>query len=409
MSVKKIILQGVFYTGIAKYSNIVVSIIIGAILARLLSPEEFGVVAIVTVFVTFFQLLSDFGIGPAIVQNQNLNKNDVKSLFTVMILVGFTMSLLFFLSADIIAEFYDNIELIKITQLLSISVFFYSVQVVPLALIQKELKFRELGVISFSVQTFTGIIAVFLAFKDFSYYSLIIKSIIESSVLFLIYLSITKPGFTIRISITSIKKVFRFSIYQFLFNFINYFSRNSDNILIGKYLSSSSLGYYDKSYRLMLLPVQNLTHVITPVLMPVLSKYGDDKERVLISYLKVVRILALIGFPLSIFLFFNANEVILILYGDQWKESVIVFRYLALSIGIQMVLSSTGAIFQSLNRTDLLFFSGVLSSIMMVSGILYGILVTNSLSGVAVGLLVAFIINFFQGFYFLIKKLLAKK
>ena len=133
-----------------------------------------------------------------------------------------------------------------------------------------------------------------------------------------------------------------------MFNFINYFSRNADNILIGKFFSSSALGYYDKSYRLMMVPVQNLTHVITPVLMPVLSKFQDDKRMVVDAYSKVTKLLATIGFPLSVFLYFSASEIIYILYGAQWEQSIPIFKLLALTVGIQVVLSSTGSIFKPL-------------------------------------------------------------
>jgi teichuronic acid exporter len=199
------------------------------------------------------------------------------------------------------------------------------------------------------------------------------------------------------------KRIIRFSSFQFMFNIINYFSRNLDNILIGKFLGPAELGCYDKSYRLMTLPVQNLTHVITPVLMPVLSKYQDDKSTIYNTYLKVVNLLAVIGFPLSIFLYFAAPEIINVVYGPQWVQSIPVFKILALTIGIQMILSSYGAIFQAVNRTDLLFYSGFLSAAFMVGGIAYGVFINKTLVSVGYGLLVAFVINFFQGYFMLIQ------
>jgi PST family polysaccharide transporter len=206
----------------------------------------------------------------------------------------------------------------------------------------------------------------------------------------------------------SVKKIARFSIFQFMFNFINYFSRNADNLLIGKYFSPSALGYYDKSYRLMMLPVANLTHVITPVLMPILSTYQNDKDVIYNAYIKVVKLLAIIGFPLSAFLFFTAPEIVNILYGPNWVQCIPVFRLLAITIGIQMVLSSTGSIFQAMNRTDLLFFSGSLNTVFMISGIIYGVFIEKSVESVAFGLIIAFIINFFLGFYILVKVVLDK-
>ena len=96
----------------------------------------------------------------------------------------------------------------------------------------------------------------------------------------------------------SIHEIFSYSAYQFMFNVINYFSRNLDKLLIGKYMSMNSLGYYEKSYRLMMLPLQNITHVISPVMHPVFSNFQDDPLKLALSYEKVIRILAFIGFPI---------------------------------------------------------------------------------------------------------------
>lgn len=407
-SIRKSLGSGIFYTALAKYSGIIISIVIGAVLARLLTPEEFGIVALVTVFVSFFNLLSDFGLGPAVVQNQSLDDKDVHSIFSFSILLGFLLSGLFFLAAPLIAGFYNEPELINVSRLLSLAILFYSLQIIPKALFQKALKFKLIGLIAVIVQSFSGVVAIILAYAGFSYYALVIQSILVSGISLVIFYSLKPVKIVWRIQFSAIRKIIRFSSFQFMFNFINYFSRNADSILIGKFLGSAPLGYYDKSYRLMMMPVQNLTHVITPVLMPVLSKYQDDKNFIFNSYQKIVELLAIIGFPLSVFLYFSAGDIIHILYGPQWTQSIPVFKLLALTIGIQIVLSSTGSIFQTINRTDLLFISGLLSAITMVGGICYGIFIGKTLEAVGYGLIIAFTINFFQGFFFLVHKALNK-
>ena len=403
MTVRKSIYSGVFFTAITKYSGIVISIIIGAILARLLSPEEFGTVALVTVFIAFFNILSDVGIGPAVIQNKDLTKKDIESIFFFSILLGFVLAAIFFFSSQIIASFYKNLELIPIIKLLSLTVLFSSFRIVPNALLLKNLQFKKVGIVMVSVQLLSGLFAIYFAYKGFSYYALVYKSIFDSFFTFALFYFLSPISLKFGIKKAAIKKIFRFSAFQFSFNFINYFSRNADNLLIGKYISPTALGFYDKSYQLMLLPVHNLTHVITPVLHPVLSEFQNDTLRIYNAYLKVIKLLAFIGFPLSVFLYFSAHEIIFILFGSQWGNSVPVFKLLALTIGVQMVLSSSGSIFQAVNRTDLLFYSGVLSAICMVSGICFGIFVGESTIFVAYGLIVAFIINFIQGFYMLIK------
>ncbi len=405
-SIRKSIGSGIFYTALAKYSNIFISIIITAVLARLLTPPEYGIVAIVMVFITFFTYLADFGIGPALIQNKDLKKEDIESIFTVSVLIAITLSVLFYLSAGTISRFYDNPELLNIARWLSLSVLIFTVNVVPSALNKKELKFKQLGIISVVVQVVSGVIAVILALLGFSYYALIFKAIISGTFLFIgsYYLNPVKPAFHIQWA--SILKIWKFSTYQFLFNFINYFSRNTDNLLIGKFFGSAMLGYYDKAFSLMLMPVQNLTHVITPVLHPVLSGYQDHKDKIYSSFLTLARILTTIGFPLSVLLYFAGEEIVYLFYGSQWTQSVPVFQILATIIGLEILLSSTGSFFQSANRTDLLFVSGVLTSTLIVLGVLYGIFIAQSLIGVAIGLVTARVVNFFVSLYLLIRKTL---
>lgn len=401
-SIRKNLGSGILFTALAKYSNVVLSVIVGAILARLLTPDEFGIVAIVTVFVSFFNILSDFGIGPAVVQNKTLDKEDIRSIFSFSIVIGISLSLLFFGSASVIADFYEQADLYNITRLLSLAIFFFSAQIVPRALLQKKLKFKEIGIITVITQIAGGIVAIVLAYLGFSYYALVFKSIWDSFSTLVIFYIMEPIEISLKFNYSSIKKILSFSIYQFLFNFINYFSRNSDNLLIGKFFSPSSLGFYEKSYRLMLMPVQNLTHVISPVLLPVLSNYQDDKEKIYNTYVKLFEVLAFVGFPLSVLLYFSAEEIIYIIFGNQWTDSIPVFKLLSLTVGIQIVLSTTGGIFQSLNKTKLMFYNGLFSAFFMVAGILYGIFIGEDLESVGIGLIIAFSINFLFCFYLLI-------
>ena len=402
-SLRSSISTGIFYTAIARYSNIVISILITAILARILTPEEFGIVAIAVVFITFFRYLGDFGIGPAVIQNKTLTEEDIESIFTFSILFGLFLSTIFFFSASFISHFYDEPELKPISRVLSLSILFFSMNVVPASLNKKRLLFKKMGIIAVSIQLISGTVAVILAINNFSYYALIIKSLIDGLLLLVGNYLLSPIKLRLRIRKESILKIWQFSTYQFLFNFINYFTRNTDNLLIGKFFSPASLGFYEKAYALMIMPIQNLTNVITPVLHPILSEFQHDKTKILSSYMIVFRILATIGFPISVFFYFAGPEIISILYGSQWQASIPVFKILSTIVGVQIVLSSVSSIYQSANRTDLLFIDGLISSTIIVLGILYGVFIDKTLNGVAEGIVVAYLMAFFISYLFLIK------
>lgn len=409
LTIRKSLTSGILYIAMARYSGIIIAIITGAVLARLLTPAEYGIVALVTVFVSFFNLLSDFGLGPAVVQNQTLTDDDIKSIFLFSILLGFLMAGLFYMSAPVIARFYNKTELVQISRLLSLSILLHTLNIIPKALLQKALKFKQIGILSLGVQIFSGIIAIYLAFAGYSYFALVYQSILSGLISLVLFYWLVPVKIQLRVKLESIKKIIRFSSFQFMFNVVNYFSRNADNILIGKFLGPAELGYYDKSYRLMMMPVANLTHVISPVLMPVLSKYHHDHEIIYRAYLKVVQILATIGFPLSVFLFFTANEIILIVYGSQWSETIPVFKLLAATIGFQMIISSSGSIFQAINRIDLMFISGLVGTVVLVGSISSGIFIGQNIISVGYGAVLGYSVYFLIIFYLLIKSALKKE
>ena len=268
-STKKELLSGVFYTAIAKYSGIIVSLVVAGILARLIEPEEFGIVAIATVIISFFSIFSDLGIAPAIIQNKELSQKDLSNIFTFTIWLGISISILFFLCSWPISHFYKNGTLLTICQLLSLNLFFASANIVPNALLFKEKEFKFIAYRSLTIQISGGVMAITAAILGAGLYALIINPILSSILLFIISFRKKPQELAQTWGIQSMKKILSFSAYQFMFNVINYFSRNLDKLLIGKYMDMVALGYYEKSYRLMMLPLQNITHVISPVMHPI--------------------------------------------------------------------------------------------------------------------------------------------
>lgn len=397
--IKQQLASGVFYTAIAKYAGIVISIVITGVLSRLLTPADFGTIVPITVLVAFFTILGDVGIGPAVIQNNRLSDADVASIFSFTLFTGAGLSLLFFLSSWGIAAFYDSETIVALCQLLSISLFFACANVVPNALLYKAKKFRYLAVRSLAVQLLAGGIAILSAWFGAGLYALVIQSILASIFLFAIsYRARPLPLQLRQFDWEPLKKIRNFSAYQFLFNVFNYFSVNLDKLLINKFMGPAPLGYYDKSYKLMQMPLQNIPFIITPVMHPIFCQMQDDLPKMSFYYNKIVRFLAFIGFPLSVLLFFTGQELIYIIFGPQWEPSVPVFRILALSVGFQIVLSTSGSIFQSSGSTHLLLLSGILSTVAIVCAVLTGLFVFDTLEAVAGLLLIAFVVNFFQAY-----------
>jgi teichuronic acid exporter len=390
-----------------KYTNIFIQLIYGAILARILTPEDFGIVAVVTVFTSFFTLIANMGIGPAIIQNRSIDENDTNNIFSLTIYVGLVMGVLFAFFSIPISIFYNNQVYIPIGILLGVSLFFNTINIVPNAVLLKAHRCKLVNLRLVTVSVLAAIPTIILALIGFKYYSIVFHSILVAFITYLWNLYTIRPKFNLKVNKGSIQKIREFSSYQMAFSIINYFSRNMDNLLIGKFMGNDALGFYDKSYKLMLYPIQNLTHIITPVLHPILSLHQNDKKYIYEKYLKVVKVLSLLGVFVSVYSFFAAEEIIILLYGDQWYESIPSFRFLALSIWAQMVTSSTGSIFQSIGNTKLLFNAGIISAVLIVGSILIGI-GFGSINSVAVCVTLAYNINFVSSFYLLVNKGLEK-
>lgn len=386
---------------IGKYTNVFIGLIFSAILARLLTPKEFGTVAVVTVFTNFFSLLANMGIGPAIIHNKQLSEEDISHIYSFTVRVGLLISMLFALFSLPLSWFYGDSKYIPIGCLLSISLFFSTMNIVPSATLLKQLRFRMVNIRAIVVHVAASSIAVLLALKGASYFAIVVNSILSAFFVFLWNYITVKPKFILKIQKERVLQIREYSTYQFAFSFINYFSRNLDNILIGKTLGDVSLGFYNKSYQMMMYPLSYLTHVISPVLHPILSKYQDDKKYIYEQYMKVVKVLSLLGVFITVFFFIAADEIILIMFGDQWRNSIQSFRFLSLSIWAQMISSSTGSIFQSIGNTKLLFKTGLFSSCVVVLSILTGVILAD-INAVAISVSIGYCVSFFITFYFLI-------
>lgn len=403
-NIKGLLIKGAFFTGLAKYSVMIINIIVTAILARLLPPEDFGTIALTVVVTSFFDILANAGIGPAIIQNKDINETDLPNLFRFSTYLAFVLVLLFGALIYPISIFYGKVELVSILFLVTIQLFFNTLNVVPLALLLKEKKFQIIAKNAVCSACICGFFSVLAAFNDWGIYSLLITPIGVSVITFVLTV---KYNFqivsfkTLAVSKKSIKKILNFSIYQFLFNFVNYFSRNMDKILLGRYLGFQSLGYYEKSYRLMTLPISTLTNVFTPSLQPVLSDFQNDTTVIRNVYNRISQYLFFVGTILTPFLCFSAKEIILILFGEQWMAAVPVFQVLSVSVPFQMVDSLSGSILQSANKIKYLFKTGIYCAILNLVILVFSLVIFDDIVKISSFISLGFVLNFAISIYYI--------
>lgn len=392
-----------FINAIGKFSTILLNLVVNAILARILTPDDYGVVAVITVFSTFFATFSDMGFGAAIIQKKDLTQSDINNIFSFTGYVAVILAILFLLLSYPISLFYKNDAYITLGAMLSISLLFSALNMVPNGIINRDKRFVLIAVRTVVVYLSASAITIGLAYAGLRYYALAIQAILTSLFTFLWNLLLTRPKFRLHFQMNSIQKVLNYSGFQFAFNIVNYFSRNLDNLLTGKFFGDDQLGYYNKAYTLMLYPVNNLTGVISPVLHPVLSDYQAELKTIYTKYMKIVRLLALMGLFIAPVCFLASEEIICILYGDNWMQTIDCFRLLSLAIIPQMINSSAGAIFQATNNTKLLFINSCINTAITVAAILMGIFAGGNIVVLSACVAVAYNIHFLTAFYMLIR------
>ncbi len=398
--IRKQLKTGVIFMAIGQYSGVISNLVVNMILSRILSPTDYGVLNIVLVFLPFFQMISELGIGPAIIQNRDLDENDLSSLFKLLTIVSLLIGIIFGFFGFILSWFYDNSIYIPIAWLLSINIIFSIMAVVPTSILTKNQQFKAMNLASLLNYVLGSFLGVISAFYGFGVYSLIINSTIPVVLNFLCYLRLSKFHFVSGYKKSSFLKVRHFSSNQFGFGLVNYFSRNLDNILVGKFFGAEALGNYGKSYQMLTYPNTILTNIITPVIQPILARHQDNVPLIRNVYSKVLRLLLLIGVPLSFFLCINASPLIIFLFGNQWNSAIAPFRFLSIVVWTQIVGATNGSIFQARDKTKYLFRTGICSTVLIVSGIFFGIFLGN-ISKLAMVLSIVFFINFLFSFWML--------
>ena len=219
-NIKQQLFSGVFYTAIAKYSGIIISLVVAGILARLLSPDDFGIVAIATVIISFFAIFTDMGLSPAIIQNKALTQDDLTNIYSFTFWTGIAVALLFFIASWPISAYYDSPILRTLCQLLSINLFFASGNIVPGALFYKNKEFKFIAIRSFVIQITAGTGAVIAALSGAGLYALLITPIVSSILIYIISFHRYPQHLRMTLGLSSIRKIFSYSVYQFLFNVI---------------------------------------------------------------------------------------------------------------------------------------------------------------------------------------------
>ncbi|GAB3365843.1 lipopolysaccharide biosynthesis protein [Lysobacter rhizosphaerae] len=410
MTIAATMYRAITFSMLSRYSVYAAKIISLMVLARIFTPDQFGLIASTAVFSVFFQALADFGLAPAVINLRQLSKTDRDGLFSLTLLLGLLFGFGLLAIGAPIASFYKQPSLRMVIPFVSASLVFYSASIMPTALMLRDQRFSQMAIVGVMAEIASTVCAIILAQTWNPLLALASKSLVQAALNFLGLLAFSgKTEFgrpSLGGKLTAIRPLASFSTYQLGFNVVNYFSRNLDNMLVGRYMGPSSLGVYNEAYQVMRYPLMLLTFAMTPAIQPVIAKHADDVDTVRAVHDDFAQKLSLVGAAVAFAMFLLSKWIVVFVLGPQWLDAVPIVRILAIAVPAQVVLSTSGSFFQALSRADLLFKSGLLSALVMVPAIVLG--VSQALTALCWYLVAAFYINFVQAYYLLYTHVLKK-
>lgn len=354
--------RGGAITILAQGSKFVLQLGSTALLARLLTPNDYGLIGMATPIIGFVQLFKDLGLSTATIQRDEINHQQVSTLFWINLLVSGLISLVFAALAPVVAWFYNEPRLLQIVLVLSSIFVFGGLSVQHQALLKRQMRFASIAKIEI-ISVFGGILtAIVAADYGLGYWALVIMqlatAVINTVGTWLV--CSWRPGLPSRNS--QVGSMLAFGGNLTGFNCINYFSRNLDNILIGQYWGGGQLGLYSKAYQLVLLPIQQINAPINSVALPLLSRVQSDSQKYAHYYYKFVLGIVFLGMPMVAFSFAVTDKLILFVLGEQWLEAVPIFKFLVPAAFMGTFNLASAWVYQSLGRTDRQLRIGVVMS-----------------------------------------------
>lgn len=306
------------------------------VLARLVSPEEFGLVGAALVVISFSQVFATFGIGPALVQREELHERHVVTAFWTSVLLGAACAVLIVVGAPIIARFFRMPDLIPILRV-SASLFVVSaIATVAQSMVQRDLRFRELAFTGFaSTLVGYGGVGIWLAAMGLGAWALLFANLTERLLRTVILLYLARHPWAVRFHVDAFRDLFNFGAGQTLAQFGSLVAREGDNLVVGRWLGADALGLYGRAYQLMVTPTALIGQGLNIVLFPAMAQIQSSKERLAAIYRRGLAGIHCATMPTSVLIIILAPEIIAVLLGDQWKGAVVPFQILSVGLALR--------------------------------------------------------------------------
>ena len=373
MSLAQRTLSGFIWTLTSRIGTRISIFVVGIILARLLTPSDFGLIAMLGIFFAISTSLVDSGFTQALIREKEITEVHKSTAFFINLIISITIYAVLWFTSPLIARFFEQPQLIWLTRVMGLNLIFKALSIVQRAMLMQGLRFKLLSGIDVGVSILTGIFAIGLAYYGFGVWSLAIKYFLFS-LLVTIAFWINNPWIPKSfINKKSFHHLFGFGSRLMATGLLNTLYNNVYKLVIGRYFSAATLGFYDRASHFT---TQGVSGILTPlqqVTYPVLSKTQNDQSRLKKAFRKVILATTFVIFPLALLLGFMAEPLILFLLGDQWAEAIPFMQILCAGALITHLSSINLNLFKVVRRSDLYLKVSVINKIFMTIAIIVGL------------------------------------
>lgn len=395
MSLKQKTVSGLLWSFVDTIAGQGITFIVGIILARILSPREFGLIGMITVFIAISESFINSGFSSALIRKKDCTNIDFSTVFYFNLAAGILFFLILFFTAPFIACFFDEPKLKPIVQVLGIVLIIDSLTLMQRTILTKRIDFKLQARISVIASLGSGVIAIVMAYKGFGVWSIVAQRIAKQGFnsIFLWLWNRWKP--LLVFSMQSFKELFGFGSKLLVSGLIDTLYRNIYYLIIGKFFSAQELGYYTQAEEFQRIPSQNLNGIIGRVSYPVLASIQDDKLRLKNNYQKLIRSTMFITFVLMLGMAAVAEPMIITLIGEKWRPSIIYLQMLSF-VGMMYPLHALNLnMLQVSGRSDLFLKLEVIKKILAIPTIVIGVIwgIKIMILGMIVNTLVAYYLN----------------
>lgn len=394
-SLKQKTLNGLIWSSIDNVANLGIQFIVGVILARLLTPHEFGLIGMLMIFVAVSQSIVNSGFSHALIRKIDCTDTDYSTVFYFNLGIGIIIYIILFFTSGPVSNFFDEPQLTKIIKVLGILIVVESFTIIQRTILTKRVDFKLQAKISVIATVGSGILAIFMAFNNFGVWSLVALHVGRRSLnsLLLWLQNRWKPLFVF--SIRSFKELFGFGSKLLVSGLIDTLYRNIYYLIIGKFFSAQELGFYTRANEFKRIPSENLNNIISRVSFPVLSSMKEDKARLKTNYQRLIRSTMFITFVLMLGMAAVAEPMIITLIGEKWRSSIIYLQMLSF-VGMMYPLHALNlSMLQVAGRSDLFLRLEVIKKGFAIPVVIIGIIwgVKIMIAGMMINTLIAYYLN----------------